>query len=90
MIKTEIGIVKAEGSKAVLLTDLTMIITALRHEFSEQEIQGSVNRGFNIHKEDKRQEDDEEKRCQMIDEIKSQKRQIIDDILAEIFGPDGE
>lgn len=90
MIKTEMGMVKAKGSKAVLLTDLTMIITALCQEFSEEEIQESVNRGFNIHKEDKEQEDDGEKRSQMIDEIKSRKHQIIDDILTEIFGPDVE
>ena len=51
MIKTEWGTVEAKGTKAILMTDLSMIILALRREFSEQEIWGSVNRGFNIHAE---------------------------------------
>lgn len=79
MIKTELGMVKAEGSKAVLLTDLSMIVYALHQEFSEEEIQESVNIGLEERKENKAQEDDKEKR-----------RQIVKEILNEIFGPDGE
>ena len=67
-----------------------MIIYTLHQEFSEEEIQESVNIGFASHREDKEQEDDGEKRCRIIDDIKSQKAQIIKDILDEIFGPDGE
>lgn len=79
MIKTELGMVKAEGSKAILLTDLSMIVCALHQEFSEQEIQESVNIGLEEHKENKVQEGDKEKR-----------RQIVKEILNEIFGIDGE
>lgn len=79
MIKTELGMVKAEGSKAVLLTDLSMIVYALHQEFSEEEIQESVNIGLEEHEENKAQEDDKEKR-----------RQIAKEILNEIFGTDGE
>ena len=74
MIKTELGMVKAERSKAVLLTDLSMIVYALHQEFSEEEIQESVNIGLEERKENKAQEDDKEKR-----------RQIVKEILNEIF-----
>ena len=89
--RAEEAAVREEAPKeAAPVEEETHTASTIFGDLPEEEIQESVNIGFSSHREDKEQEDDGEKRCRIIDDIKSQKAQIIKDILDEIFGPDGE
>ena len=48
MIKTEFGVTKIQGSKAIIFADLSCIVRAARKALSEDDIRMAVDRGLKI------------------------------------------